>query len=192
MEKSLKHTQIVDTATELFRRFGARRVSIEELCQKAGVSKVTFYKYFENKADLIRHIRDEMIEVSFSRFDEISVMEIPYPEKIDLMTRWRVEFFSNMNEEFVRELYMQDEVVEEAKRRFLQNTTDAQQKGEVRTDLSPEFIWFITEKLNGIIREGSWKAVFDEYSTFQKQMRTLFFYGLLTREGDDDVAGGQQ
>jgi AcrR family transcriptional regulator len=192
MEKSLKHTQIVDTAIELFRRFGSRRVSIEELCQKAGVSKVTFYKYFENKADLIRHIRDEMIEVIFSRFDEISVMEIPYPEKIDLMTRWRVEFFSNMNEEFVRELYMQDEVVEEAKRRFLQNTTDAQQKGEVRTDLSPEFIWFITEKLNGIIRDGSWKTVFDEYSTFQKQMRTLFFYGLLTREGDDDVAGGQQ
>jgi AcrR family transcriptional regulator len=192
MEKPLKQTQIVDTATELFSRFGARRVSIEELCQRAGVSKVTFYKYFKNKADLIRHIRDEMIEISFSRFDEISRMEIPYPEKIDLMTRWRVEFFSNMNEEFVRELYMQDEVVEEAKRRFLQNTTDAQQKGEVRTDLSPEFIWFITEKLNGIIREGSWKSVFDEYSTFQKQMRTLFFYGLLTREGDEDVAGGQQ
>ena len=133
-----------------------------------------------------------MIEVGFSRFDEISAMEITYPEKIDLMTRWRVEFFSDMNEEFLRELFTQDEVVEEAKRRFLQNTTDAQQKGEVRTDLSPEFIWFITEKLNSIIREGSWKTVFDEYSTFQKQMRTLFFYGLLTREGDEDVAGGQQ
>jgi AcrR family transcriptional regulator len=192
MEKPLKQAQIVDTATELFSRFGARRVSIEELCRKAEVSKVTFYRYFKNKADLIRHIRDEMIEVGFSRFDEISAMDIPYPEKIDLMTRWRMKFFSDMNEEFVRELYMQDEVVEEVKRRFLQNTTDAQQKGEVRTDLSPEFIWFITEKLNGIIREGSWKTVFDEYSTFQKQMRTLFFYGLLTREGDEDVAGGQQ
>ncbi len=192
MEKSLKQTQIVDTATELFRRFGARRVSIEELSRKAGVSKVTFYRYFKNKADLIRHIRDEMIEVGFSRFDEISAMEIPYPEKIDLMTRWRMEFFSDMNEEFLRELFTQDEVVEEAKRRFLQNTTDAQQKGEVRTDLSPEFIWFITEKLNGIIRDGSWKTVFNEYSAFQKQMRTLFFYGLLTRVGDEDVAGGQQ
>ena len=192
MEKSLKQTQIVDTATELFSRFGASRVSIEELCRKAGVSKVTFYRYFKNKADLIRYIRDEMIEVGFSRFDEISAMEITYPEKIDLMTRWRVEFFSDMNEEFLRELFTQDEVVEEAKRRFLKNMTAAQQKGEVRTDLSPEFIWFITEKLNSIIREGSWKTVFDEYSTFQKQMRTLFFYGLLTREGDEDVAGGQQ
>lgn len=192
MKKPPKRTQIVDTATELFSRFGVRRVSIEELCQRAGVSKVTFYKYFENKADLVRHIRDEMIGIGFKRFDEISAMDIPYPEKINLMTQWRIEFFSAMSEEFVRELYLQDEVVEEAKRRFIQNTSDAQQKGEVRTDLSPEFIWLIADKLNGIIREGSWKNVFSEYSTFQRQMRTLFFYGLLTRESDEDVAGGKQ
>jgi len=35
-----------------------------------------------------------MIAVGFARFDEINAMDIPYPDKIELMTRWRIEFFS--------------------------------------------------------------------------------------------------
>jgi hypothetical protein len=30
-------------------------------------------------------------------------MELPFPEKIDLMTRWEAEFSSRINTEFIRE-----------------------------------------------------------------------------------------
>lgn len=192
MKKSKKRTQIIKTATDLFSRFGAKRVTIEEICETAGVSKVTFYKYFKNKVDLIRHIRDELIEIAFAKFDKISAMDIPYPEKIDLMTRWRIEFFSQMKGEFIHELFALDEVVEEVKRRYLKNITDAQEKGELRSDLSPEFIWLVTERLNGIVRDESWRTVFTDYSEFQKQMRTLFFFGLLVRSDDETNSRGQK
>jgi AcrR family transcriptional regulator len=181
MKKSKKRTQIIQTATELFSRFGPKRVTVEEICETAGVSKVTFYKYFKNKVDLIRHIRNELIAIGFTKFDKISAMDIPYPKKIELMTRWRMAFFAQMNDAFMRELFTLDDVVEEAKRRYLQNITDAQKKGEIRADLSPEFIWLVTERLNGIVQDGSWKTVFSDYGAFQEQMRTLFFFGLLTR-----------
>ena len=111
MTRSVKRKQIVETAKDLFSRFGTKQVTVEEICQTAAVSKVTFYRYFDNKADLIRHIRDELTAAGFRRFDEISVLDIPYPEKIELMTRWRIEFFSQMKDEFIRELFALDEVV---------------------------------------------------------------------------------
>ncbi|MBN2410872.1 helix-turn-helix transcriptional regulator, partial [candidate division KSB1 bacterium] len=40
------------TAKELFFKYGIRRVTIEEICKKARVSKMTFYKFFQNKIEL--------------------------------------------------------------------------------------------------------------------------------------------
>ncbi len=192
MKKSKKRTQVIKTATDLFSRFGTKRVTVEEICETAEVSKVTFYKYFKNKVDLIRQIRDELIEIGFTKFDEISAMDIPYPEKIELMTRWRIEFFSQMKNEFIHELFTLDEVVEEAKRRYLKNITHAQKMGEIRSDLSPEFIWLVSEKLTSIVRDESWRTVFTDYSEFQEQMRTLFFFGLLVRSAEDETNSGGQ
>jgi len=191
-KKSEKPDQIIKTAIDLFSRFGAKRVTVEEICKTAGVSKATFYKYFKNKLDLIRHIRDELIEIGFNKFDEISAMDIPYPEKIERMTRWRIEFFSQMKNEFIHELFSLDEVVEEAKQRYLRNISMAQEKGEIQPDLSPELIWLVSEKLNEIIRDKSWQTVFTDYSEFQEQMRRLFFFGLLVRSNDETDSGDQQ
>ena len=192
IKKSEKPDQIIKTAIDLFSRFGAKRVTIEEICKTAGVSKATFYKYFKNKLDLIRHIRDELIDVGFNKFDEISAMDISYPEKIELMTRWRIEFFSQMKKEFIHELFSLDEVVEEAKQRYLRNISMAQEKGEIQPNLSPELIWLVSEKLNEIIRDKSWQTVFTDYSEFQEQMRRLFFFGLLVRSNDETNLGDQQ
>lgn len=192
IKKSEKPDQIIKTAIDLFSRFGAKRVTIEEICKTAGVSKATFYKYFKNKLDLIRHIRDELIDVGFNKFDEISAMDISYPEKIELMTRWRIEFFSQMKKEFIHELFSLDEVVEEAKQRYLRNISMAQEKGEIQPNLSPELIWLVSEKLNEIIRDKSWRTIFTDYSEFQEQMRRLFFFGLLVRSNDETNLGDQQ
>ena len=191
MKKSEKPDQIIKTAIDLFSRFGTKRVTVEEICKTAGVSKATFYKYFKNKLDLIRHIRDELIEIGFNKFDEISAMDISYPEKIELMTRWRIEFFSQLNNEFIHELFSLDEVVEEAKQRYLRNISMAQEKGEIQPDLSPELIWLVSEKLNEIIRDKSWRTIFTDYSEFQEQMRRLFFFGLLVRSNDETNLGDQ-
>ncbi len=180
--RSKKREQIVSTAETLFSRFGAKRVTVEEICREASVSKMTFYKYFPNKIELVRNIRDRWVKEGFAKFDEINALDIPFPEKINLMTRWKVEFFPRVNAEFIRELVSMDDVVEEVKRRFLRNIADAQEKGEIRSDIHPELLWIVTEKLYDLIKEGSWKRVFSDFSEFQVQIRTLIFFGRLTRE----------
>lgn len=176
---SVKCTQLIDTAKLLFFKHGIKRVSVEEICEKAKVSKVTFYKYFENKENLISHIRSELLSQGFSKFDEINELELSFPEKVELITKWRIEFFSNMNSEFIEDILSIKDTEEEIKKRYLKNIVNAQKKNEVRKDLDPEFIWLVTEKLNEIAKEGSWKRVFNEFGEYQKQLRKMYFYGIL-------------
>jgi len=182
---SKKREQIVSTAEGLFSRFGAKRVTVDEVCREAGVSKMTFYKYFPNKVELVRNIKDNWVEEGFRKFDEINAMNLPFLEKINLMTRWKVEFATRVNAEFIRELVSTDDAIEQFKQRYLGNIKRAQEKGEVRSDIDPEFLWLVVEKLNELVREGSWKSVFSEISQYQQQLRTLLWFGLLTRKEDE-------
>ena len=179
-----KRGQIISTAERLFFRFGAKRVTVEEICRQAGVSKMTFYKYFPNKTELIRSIRDEWVEEGFRKFDEINAMDIPFPKKINLMTQWKVELANRINAEFIRECVSIGDVEERFKRGYLGNIRNAQEKGEIRPDIDPEFLWMVIEKLGELFKEGTWKNVFREFSEYQEQLRTLLFFGLLIRKED--------
>lgn len=173
---------IVRTAKRLFSRHGSKRVTIEELSREAGVSKVTFYKHFENKVDLVTTIRDEWMDEGFRKFDEINALDISFPEKIDLMTEWKVKVARRVNADFILELVSSDDTKERFKRGYLGNIKAAQQKGEIRADIDPELYWMVIEKLGELVKDGSWKRVCPDAGQYQKQLRTLLFYGLLVRK----------
>jgi len=180
---SKKRGQIIRAAQDLFSRFGAGRVTVEEICREAGASKMTFYKYFANKVELVRTIRDDLVDEGFRKFDEINALDLPFPDKIDLMAQWKVEFAARVNIEFIRELVSIDDVLEQGKRRYLGNITRAQDKGEIRPDIDPEFLWLVVEKLGELVKDGTWQKVCSDLGRYQRQLRTLLFYGLLARKG---------
>jgi AcrR family transcriptional regulator len=140
---------------------------------------VTFYKYFDDKEELVKHISDELIIRGFSKFDEINELDISFTEKVDLITQWRIDFFSTINSEFIEDILCIEDVTEEMKKRYIKNIAAAQIKGEVKKELSPELIWLVTEKLNELVKNGCWKEFFSDYSEFQKQLRKMYFFGLL-------------
>lgn len=174
-----KYTLLVETAKGLFLKHGIKRVTVEEICERSNVSKVTFYKYFADKTQLARLIINQLNDEGFSKFDEINRLDIPYPDKVDLMTRWRIDFFSQMANEFIEDVLIFEDISLEVKKRYLRNIEDAQKKGEIRPDLSPELILLVTEKVNDIVKEGSWKTIFSDFNEFQRQIRTMYYYGLL-------------
>lgn len=51
-----KNNQLLDAAYQLFLEQGFESVSIQEIADRAGVAKGTFYLYFQDKEDLRRHI----------------------------------------------------------------------------------------------------------------------------------------
>lgn len=150
--------------------------------KESNVSKVTLYKHFDNKTAIIKAIRDEMMEMGFSKFDEISSQGIPFVEKIKLISKWRIEFLSSIQGEFLDDILVMEEFKKEFMIRYLDNLKQAQIDGEVRKDISPELIWLVTEKMREVTIEGQWKNIFEDYVTYQDQIRTIFFFGMLTDE----------
>jgi AcrR family transcriptional regulator len=178
-----RRTALLSTAEELFTKHGARRVTIQEICQQAGVSKMTFYKLFRNKTDLVRQLHDELVERGFAKYDEINAMQIPFTEKIALMGKWKQEYMARLNVGFYKELIDIEHSVEEYRRRYLANIEAAQKAGDVRDDVDPEFLWLILEKVGELFADGSWRSVCDDLGEAQRQLRTVIWYGLLIRDG---------
>ena len=48
--KERKKTDILQASLNLFIKYGTKKVAISEIAQKAQVSQVTIYNYFENKS----------------------------------------------------------------------------------------------------------------------------------------------
>lgn len=60
----MKEEQIINAARELFKNYGFKKVSMDEIAGKAGVTKRTVYKYFASKQDLLKFfINEELINM---------------------------------------------------------------------------------------------------------------------------------
>ena len=53
VEKASIRDRIIDAATQLFYAHGLRAISAEKIIAQVGISKVTFYRHFPSKEDLI-------------------------------------------------------------------------------------------------------------------------------------------
>jgi AcrR family transcriptional regulator len=52
---TVAHTQLLDAAEDLFYLEGTRNVGIDAVVKRAGVNKMSLYRQFESKEDLLRH-----------------------------------------------------------------------------------------------------------------------------------------
>lgn len=58
---NLKKEQIIVAARDLFGTYGYKRVTMDEIAKKSGVTKKTIYSYFNDKDDLIKYLVLEKI-----------------------------------------------------------------------------------------------------------------------------------
>lgn len=57
----MKEKQIVDSARELFKKYGIKKTSMDEIAKNAGVTKKTVYSYFSSKDELINYfVKEEL------------------------------------------------------------------------------------------------------------------------------------
>src|ERR1035437_5375665 len=96
-----KILQILSTAEDLFQRFGFKRITIEEICAKANVSKMTFYKYFPNKNELIKHLMNSCLAQVEKTINDFDGMEVPFTEKIKILLRLKEESTGKFSKEFL-------------------------------------------------------------------------------------------
>jgi AcrR family transcriptional regulator len=181
-KRSKKENQIVETAERLFMRHGIKRVTVEEICQKAKVSKMTFYRYFPNKPELVKRIWRNWIDEGFEKFDEIRELDIAFPEKLQKMFEWKQELVSKMSTEFIEEILTIHLDLEELIQRFSQFIVDAQERGEVRPEIRPEFLMAVLDKVWEMVHDDDLLKKYPNIMEFNREVKDFFWYGIIARE----------
>lgn len=180
--KSKKREQIIKTGQDLFLRHGIKRITVEEICQKAGASKMTFYKYFAGKLELVEHIWSRMMAEGYSKLDEINAMDIALPEKIQRMFAWKEQYTANMSDFFIEEIMALDfDINAQYNQKFMQFIAEAQEKGEVRPEIRPEFFMAVLEKLRELAFDEELIKKYSSFIEFNREIKDFFWYGIYTR-----------
>jgi AcrR family transcriptional regulator len=180
-KRSKKEMQIAETAEDLFMRYGVKRVTVEEISRKAGVSKMTFYKYFANKIELVRHLWNAWVDEGYERLDEIDAMDIPLPEKIQMMFDWKTDLLSKMSTEFLEEILPLELEQEKVLGRFMEFIIRAQKRGEIRAGIHPEFLMAVLDKLYELGDNEELRAKYPSLLEFNREIKDFFWYGVIER-----------
>jgi AcrR family transcriptional regulator len=194
-EINTKRQQLINTAQSLFWKFGMSRVTIEEICREARVSKMTFYKYFENKVDLVKYILDQIEKNATAEYRSIMKKDISFQEKIAQTIDLKLKNVNNLSPEFYADLH-QNAVPEIAEHfnnisnRGLQLIVDdykkAQINGEIRRDLKIEFIIYQLKKIFEMAGDPTLIKLYASPQDLIMELTRFFFYGILPRKMNEN------
>lgn len=99
-----KRGQIFAAAQELFGRYGFKRVTIEEVAERAGVSKVTIYTYFKSKSGLIRELVAETYRARKTAIEALIHSDVPFPDKVNALVLQKSDASASDSGEFLRQI----------------------------------------------------------------------------------------
>ncbi|MBN2698040.1 MAG: TetR/AcrR family transcriptional regulator [Bacteroidales bacterium] len=187
----IKLRQITLAARDLFWKYGYRKVTIEEVCRKAGVSKMTFYKHFANKTGLVKFLLSFVIEEGIKKFKAIMESDIPFTEKVLKQIEMKKEGIHGMSDLFLEDWLSSDDPELVAYRTELTGSTtkqimsfykDAQKKGEIRKDIKPEFILYFINHMSVILEDRSLQGLYNTMEDLVIELMNFFFYGISERK----------
>ncbi len=98
--RSFMETTIAQAAKEVFAERGYQRATLEEIAQRAGMSKATIYLYYRNKDDLFLHVVEELVNTVMAATAQEAATAKPPLEKLYGMVRCKVEFYEREREFF--------------------------------------------------------------------------------------------
>ena len=189
-----KLRSIVETGTSLFWKFGFRRVTVQEICREAGVSKMTFYKHFKNKEELVKFVLDHVSRQRMAVYREVMDRDIPFAEKMEELVRMKMRQIEDLSREFYQDFHQHagpelrrhiETMVAQGMKTMLADYVLAQQKGEIRADIKPAFIAYFLNHMMAMLKDDELIRIYDTPQELIMELTNFFIHGLLPqREGE--------
>lgn len=185
-----KYVQLVEAAHALFWRYGIKRVSVEEICRTAGVSKMTFYHHFKNKVELALYVLRKVMQTGLDVYRDIMDRDVPFAEKAADFIQMKLDASDDVSREIIEELMHSPipEIAEYMQQRsqknvqlLLSDLKAAQEKGEIRADIKPEFLLYFINHMIELASDEKLTALYDSPQGMSRELLNLFFYGILPR-----------
>lgn len=185
--KSKKYFQLIETAKGLFYHYGINRISIDEICKKSNVSKMTFYKYFKNKSEIVIVLIDEITKEVFDKFKRFITSNKSLKELLVEMISWEIEALKKIGKELINDLNSNSdpELTEYLKRRDAEKydmiravLKKAQKKGDIRRDIKIELLVHLIKHLSNVFFDKDIQGLYSTPADLFTEMMDLVYYGI--------------
>ena len=100
MLRQFMETTIAQAAKEVFAESGYQGATLEEIAQRAGMSKATIYIYYKNKDDLFLQVVEELVNSAMASTAQEATTARPPIEKLYAMVRSKMEFYERERDFF--------------------------------------------------------------------------------------------
>lgn len=189
--KSKKHKDILVTSKELFWKHGYKRVTIEEICEKACVSKMTFYRFYANKMELAKAVFDMVINKAIEDFRELMHSSIPASEKMKKMLAMKFEGTNDISKEFLMDFYNNPELeisayimkrTGEVWQSVIEDFRQGQDNGWIRKDFKPEIMLIISQKLMELANDEKVLNLYSNPQELVMEIANFLTYGISSHE----------
>jgi AcrR family transcriptional regulator len=186
-----KYQDILQTAKELFWKYGFRKISIEEICKKSCVSKMTFYKFFQNKLEIAKTVVKTEAENGEVRMKSILHNSSSISEKLQQMIQIKIDGTNGASEEFIQDFYLGGvpelkAYVEEVTRNLwdsiMVDIKEAQAKGIFRKDLNPEFLIHFSFRMVDLMKDEVFTRLYPSPQALILEFTNLVTYGISPRK----------
>ncbi|NLC55092.1 MAG: TetR/AcrR family transcriptional regulator [Erysipelothrix sp.] len=131
MEKSTKQ-QIIDVAIKLFNDQGFSKVSVNEIIEKVGISKRTFYYHFKSKEEILKDFYKIPSEITVLMLEAMLDKETNV-EKLFALYRPRIQHFTNTGQNISKQIIISN--LKDNKGTFKSNKEKRQKIRLVEIDL---------------------------------------------------------
>lgn len=179
--------KLVESGKTLFFKFGFKKVTVDEICREAGLSKMTFYRFFDNKIDLVRYIINDIAEEGLLMYKSIMSREVPFEEKIKETIRMKQDAANQYSEQFLKDMYSggKNEIMEllqkisgESMALVMEDYRKAQADGFIRKDLNLAFIPYLLNKILEMVNDPVLLSLYGDIHSVMREVTSLFFYGI--------------
>jgi AcrR family transcriptional regulator len=185
--QNIKYQHLLIAGKELFWKHGIKRVSVEEICAQAKVSKMTFYKFFKNKKALVIAILENTVGVALENYKELIKQDYSFTDKVEQMLIMKLEGSKDISQEFILDIYKNPDLnlmpyMEEQGKKSLAITMDflidSQKKGHIRQDIKVEFILYYFNQMMTMTTDPNLISKYKKPQDLIMEATEFFFYGI--------------
>jgi len=190
-----KQTDLFEAAKKLFYRFGVKKVTVTEICEEAGASKMTFYKYFPNKTELAKRVIDDFYAGVLEQYETMMQSDLPVEEKFRKTFELKIENALNIEMDFVFNLFdHSDETLQEHlqewDRRRIKATEDwfmrMQQNGLIMKEISFSIFMSYAREMQNFAMNEETMRFFGTTENLARMISRIFLYGIAEREENEN------
>ncbi len=191
---SEKKRAISETALALFDQYGFDKVTVAEIAEKAHVSKVSIYNYFESKDNLRRAIIKEILSESLRRGQQLIEREGSFVDKIAEYIQIRTSYLGKHSLQFIIDAVDSDTEIRQTMEEFkaankklaLQFIDQGKRSGVFSPDISDHAIQFSIDMFQTyLLQNKEFRDAFEHNPKLAEEVNRLFLNGLV--KGPDSV-----